>query len=55
MSGYVNAATSARAEVFGEKLQVADGFTDPKFSVSVKGSDVQPIDVEQGDQSIKIG
>ena len=55
MSGYVNAAPSARAEVFGEKLRVADGFTDPKFSVSVKCGDVQPIDVEQADQSIKIG
>ena len=55
MSGYVNAAPSARAEVFEEKLQIADGFTDPKFSVSVNGGDVQPIDVEQADQSIKIG
>ena len=55
MSGYVNAAPSAYAEVFGEKLRVADGFTDPKFSVSVNGGDVQPIDVEQADQSIKIG
>ena len=55
MSGYVNAASSAHAEVFGEKLRVADGFTDPKFSVSVNGGDVQPIDVEQADQSIKIG
>lgn len=55
MSGYVNAAPSARAVVFGEKLQIADGFTDPKFSVSVNGGDVQPIDVEQADQSIKIG
>lgn len=55
MSGYVNAAPSARAEVFGEKLRVADGFTEPKFAVSVKGGDVQPIDVEQVDQSIKIG
>jgi len=55
MSGYVNAAPSAHAEVFGEKLRVADGFTDPKFSVSVNSGDVQPIDVEQADQSIKIG
>ena len=55
MSGFVNAAPSAHAEVFGEKLRVADGFTDPKFSVSVNGGNVQPIDVEQADQSIKIG
>ena len=54
LSGYVNAAPSARAEVFGRKLRVAEGFTEPKFSVSVKGDDVQPIDVEQADGSIKI-
>ncbi|MBQ4851090.1 AAA family ATPase [Pseudoalteromonas sp. MMG012] len=55
MSGYVNQAPFSRVEVFGNKLNVADGFADPKFKILVKDNKVESIALKSSESAIAIG
>lgn len=55
MAGYCNQAPHDRTEVFGNKINIAEGFNDPKLKVEVKDNKVESIDVEQLDRTTQIG
>ena len=55
MSGYVNQAPFSRTELFGNKLDVADGFTDPKFKIVVKDNKVESIALKSSESAMAIG
>jgi predicted ATPase len=55
MSGYVNQAPFSRTEVFGNKLNIAEGFTDPTFKIIVKDNKVESIVVKSSEGAMEIG
>lgn len=55
MSGYVNQAPFRRTELFGHKIAMTEGFTDPIFSVILKGNKVESINVKSSKSAMAIG
>ena len=54
MSGHVNPAPYGRMEIFGNKINLSEGFDDPTFEVAISAGKVETVTVRQADESLKI-